>query len=308
LRRVTVHVPASTANLGPGYDAFGLALARHNQVKASFAPPGQWRAEVSGEDEDRDSSGRGNLVTAAMQRLFDEIGEERAASISCVNEIPFGRGLGSSSAAIVGGLVAANELAQARLSPDEIFRLAVELEGHPDNVAAALYGGFTISWTDGGVTRTAHVDPPGGLAAVCVVSDLRFSTSDARSMLPATVPHADAVFDAGRAGLLAVGLALGRRDLIGPGMADRLHEPYRSPAVADLEEVRSVLLKAGADGAALSGAGPTVIGLVAGSDDADALARASEVASRAAGPLARSGGRRVPEVIAIDRDGAVVVE
>jgi homoserine kinase len=125
LRRVTVHVPASTANLGPGYDAFGLALARHNQVKASFAPPGQWRAEVSGEDEDRDSSGRGNLVTAAMQRLFDEIGEERAASISCVNEIPFGRGLGSSSAAIVGGLVAANELAQARLSPDEIFRLAV---------------------------------------------------------------------------------------------------------------------------------------------------------------------------------------
>jgi homoserine kinase len=308
VRRVTVHVPASTANLGPGYDAFGLALARYNKVTAAFARSGEWRAEVTGEGEERESSGRGNLVTVAMRRLFDDAGEARGASVSCVNEIPFGRGLGSSSAAIVGGLLAANELLGARLSPAEIFRLAVELEGHPDNVAAALYGGFTISWTDGGVSCTAHVDPPGGLAAVCVVSEHRLSTRDARSMLPASVPHADAVFDAGRAGLLAVGLALGRWDLMGPGMQDRLHEPYRASAVRDLDQVREMLLEAGADGAALSGAGPTVIGLVGGSDDADALERAHEVAGRAAGPLAQSDGRRVPEVIAIDRDGAVVTE
>jgi len=308
VRRVTVHVPASTANLGPGYDSFGLALGRYNTVTAAFSRSGQWTAEVTGEGEERQSSGRGDLVTTAMRRLFDDAGEQRGASVTCVNEIPFGRGLGSSSAAIVGGLLAANQLLSARLSPDEIFGLAVELEGHPDNVAAALYGGFTISWTDGGVTRTAHVDPPCGLAAVAVESEHRLSTRDARSMLPASVSHADAVFDAGRAGLLAVGIALGRRDLMGPGMQDRLHEPYRASAVRDLDEVRELLLDAGADGAALSGAGPTVIGLVGGTDDADALARAREVAARAAGPLARSDGRRVPEVIAIDRDGAVVAE
>jgi homoserine kinase len=125
-------------------------------------------------------------------------------------------------------------------------------------------------------------------------------------MLPASVPHADAVFDAGRAGLLAVGLALGRHDLIAPGMKDRLHEPYRASAISDLDEVRAALLEAGADGAALSGAGPTVIGLVGGSDDANALERARKVARRATGPLARRDGRRAPEAIAIDRDGAVV--
>jgi homoserine kinase len=308
VRRVTVHVPASTANLGPGYDAFGLALARYNKVIAAFARPGEWPAEVTGEGEERENPARGNLVSVAMQRLFGEVGEERGASVTCVNEIPFGRGLGSSSAAIVGGLVAANELTGVQLSRTELFRLAVELEGHPDNVAAALHGGFTISWTDGGVTRTVHIDPPGGLAAVCVISEHRLSTRDARTMLPSSVPHTDAVFDAGRAGLLAVGLALGRRDLIGPGMNDRLHEPYRAQAVTDLDEVRAALLAAGADGAALSGAGPTVIGLVGGSDDADALARAREVAGRAAGPLAMRDGRRVPEVIPIDRDGATVVK
>jgi homoserine kinase len=246
-------------------------------------------------------------VAVAVRRLFDVVGETRGASVACDNGIPFGRGLGSSSAAIVGGLMAANAMTGSALPPAELFRLAADMEGHPDNVAAALFGGFTICWSEDGTPRATHIDPSAGLAAVVVVSEQGLSTRRSRALLPATVPHADAAFDAGRAGLLAAGLTLGRAELIGPGMSDRLHEPYRAAAVTDLEEVRRALLDAGADGAALSGAGPTVIGLVSGADDASALERAREVAERASGPLARCAGRRAPEVIAIDRDGAVLV-
>jgi homoserine kinase len=304
---VSVIVPASTANLGSGYDAFGLALALHNTITAGFATRDTWEISCTGEGEENRAVGRDNLVVVAIRRLFDVIGETRGVFVTCENGIPFGRGLGSSSAAIVGGLVAANALTGAALPPAELFRLAADLEGHPDNVAAALFGGFTICWSEAGIPMTTHIDPPRGLAAVVVVSEDRLSTVRARALLPESVPHVDAVFDAGRAGLLVAGLALGRADLIGPGMSDRLHEPYRATAVTDLEAVRRVLLEAGADGAALSGAGPTVIGLVSGVDDADALERAAAVAERASEPLTRCAGRRAPGVIAINREGATVV-
>ncbi len=304
---VTVRVPASTANLGSGYDSFGLALALHNTVRAAIAAPGVWEVAAAGEGASHVRDGAHNLVAVAMARLFAEAGIEAGAVIACDNGIPFGRGLGSSSAAIVGGLMAANELADRPLHPEALFRLAAEIEGHPDNVAAALFGGFTVCWSESGTPRAAHVDPPGGIAAVVVVSDEPLSTRRARALLPTDVPHVDAAFDAGRAGLLAIGIALGRRDLIGPGMNDRLHEQYRAVAVTDLADVRAALLAAGADGAALSGAGPSVIGLVAGEDDADAHARAELVAERAAVLLEGRPGRRAPEVIALDRRGAVVL-
>lgn len=307
MKSVSVRVPASTANLGSGYDAFGLALARHNTVRARLAADGEWRVSVVGEGATHARTGRTNLVAVSMARFFREVGEARGAEITCTNAIPFGRGLGSSSAAIVGGLVAANELLGRPLAKDAIFRLAADIEGHPDNAAAALFGGFTICWAEGGAPLAAHVDPPGGIAAVLVVSEERLSTRRARALLPLDVPHVDAAFDAGRAGLLATGIALGRRDLIGPGMNDRLHEQYRAVAVTDLEVVREALLEAGADGAALSGAGPSVVGLVAGEDDREALARAGRVAERAAVLLAGLAGRRRPEVLPLDRDGATVV-
>jgi homoserine kinase len=304
---VTVRIPATTANLGSGYDAFGLALARHNTVTATLAAPGEWRVSAEGEGAESVTQGAGNLVAVAMARLFAETGTEAGATIACSNAIPFGRGLGSSSAAIVGGLVAANELAGRPLLPDALFRLAAEIEGHPDNVAAALFGGFTVCWAENGVPCAARIDPPAGIAAVVAVSDEPLSTKRARALLPHDVPHVDAAFDAGRAGLLAIGIATGRRDLIGPGMNDRLHEQYRAVAVTDLASVREALLAAGADGAALSGAGPTVVGIVAGDDDADAERRAALVAGRAAALLRGHAGRRVPEVLALDRLGATVV-
>jgi homoserine kinase len=203
--------------------------------------------------------------------------------------------------------VAANELIGRPFGSNDLFRMAVQLEGHPDNVAAALYGGFTICWAEDDGPCAARVDPPGGIAAVVVVSDAPLSTAFARGLLPLNVPHGDAAFDAGRAGLLATGIALGRRDLLGPGMNDRLHEPYRLAAVPDLEDVREALLLAGADGASLSGAGPTVVGLVAGPDDEAALQRAREVARRAGELLERLPGRRAPEALLLDREGAALI-
>jgi homoserine kinase len=308
--RVTVRVPATTANLGSGYDAFGLALARYNTVSAELSvAPGTWHLKVVGEGEGEVSLGSDNRVVSSMQRLFAEAGEDdTAARVFCSNGIPLGRGLGSSSAAIVGGLVAGNELIGRPFGEDELFRMAAQLEGHPDNVAAALYGGFTICWAGDTGPCAARVDPPGGVAAVTVVSDVPLSTQAARALLPGQVPHGDAAFDAGRAGLLATGIALGRRDLLGPGMNDRLHEPYRLAAVPDLDTVREALLIAGADGAALSGSGPTVIGLVAGPDDDAALERAREVARRAGELLAHHEGRRAPEALLLDREGAVLTD
>lgn len=308
MSRVVVRVPATSANLGSGYDAFGLALGRHNLVAAELSEPGEWHVTVAGEGAGEISLGADNRVVSSMRTLFTEAGEAGlAARVECTNAVPLGRGLGSSSAAIVGGLVAANELLDRPFDDEALFRMAAGIEGHPDNVAAALFGGFTICWAEVDGPSAARVDPPGGIAAVVVVSEAGLSTTVARGLLPSSVPHGDAAFDAGRAGLLATGIALGRGDLLGPGMNDRLHEPYRLAAVPDLDAVREALLAAGADGASLSGAGPTIIGLVAGTDDGSALERAYEVARRAGELLAGVHGRRRPEALSLDRAGAVLI-
>jgi homoserine kinase len=306
VREAAVRVPASSANLGPGYDSFGLALALYDLFTAE--PADAWSVEVGGEGEAELSHGADNQVARAMARLFAEVGSDiPAARLVCTNGIPTGRGLGSSSAAIVGGLVLADALADSALPREELLRLATELEGHPDNVAAALYGGLTVCWSSDGEPSCALLQPGRGLAAVAVVSDVPLPTKTARAMLPASVPHADAAFNAGRAGVLVAGLLLGERLMLAEGLQDRLHEPYRAVAITDLADVRAALLAAGADGAALSGAGPTVIGLVTGADDDAARARAEEVAEAAAGPVAGLPGRRQPLALGIDRTGAVLL-
>jgi homoserine kinase len=303
---VTVRVPATSANLGSGFDSFGLALGLHNTVTAALSESGQWGLTVTGEGADSLALDEDNRVVVSMRRLFAEIGrDDLAARLTCHNDIPLGRGLGSSAAAIVGGLVAANELTGCTVGTQRLFELAAEIEGHPDNVAASLMGGFTMCWTDGAV-RFARVEPARGLAAVVVVSDAPLATAKARELLPPSVPHRDAAFNVGRAGLLTAGIALGRCDLLGPGTADRLHEPYRLQAVPDLDAVLALLLGAGADGAALSGSGPTVIGLVCGTDDQQATERAQTVAAAASAAVAALGGRRSPRVLGIDRGGAAV--
>lgn len=303
--KVAVRVPASSANLGPGYDSFGLALALYDIFTAEEAD--DWLVEVGGEGVGELSGGADNLVARAIAHVFAACGHEgRAAHVVCENGIPTGRGLGSSSAAIVGGLVLGNALLNQPLRREELFRMAAELEGHSDNVAAALFGGLTLCWTDA-EEPSCVVLQPAPLAVVAVVSDEPLPTPAARRMLPDSVPHADAAFNAGRAGVLIAGLLLGGPELLAVGLEDRLHEPYRAKAVCDLADVKSALLAAGADGAALSGAGPTVVGLLTAADDSAALARAEDVAAAASKLLGGNVSRRTPVVLGIDRSGAVLL-
>lgn len=305
---VRVRVPASTANLGPGYDSFGLALAFYNEFQAR--PVQGWAVEVRGEGAGQLRTDAENLVAASARRALEELGaaaEVPGAAIACDNGIPTGKGLGSSSAAIVGGvmlgwLLAGRDPAAER---DEVFGLAARIEGHPDNVGAAVYGGFVVcaSAADGRA-YCASLPAAGGLAAVVVTRDEPLPTSAARALLPEVVPHADAAFNVGHAALTVAGLSLGRPELLRAGFADRLHEPYRAAVIPDLAEVRSILTDAGADAAALSGAGPTVVGIVTAGDDAAALGKAREIAAAAAVPVSSLKGRCAPLAVPIDRAGA----
>ena len=302
-----VLVPATSANLGPGFDSFGLALDLHNRFEAGLAD--EWSVSVEGEGADVLRTDAENRVATAMAHAFAAAGRpELRARIECVNRIPLGNGLGSSSAAIVGGILLGERLAGADLGEQRLLELAAEIEGHPDNVAAALRGGFTVCWTDPGLgVRTARFQPARGLAAVVVVANGELSTKTARAMLPEAVPHADAAFNVAHAGLLAASIAAGRPELLGAALADRLHEQYRASAVADLHQVYAILRDAGAAGVALSGAGPTLIGLVAGDTDEIAHALAEEIAERAADRVRELGTRRAPAALRIDRAGARIL-
>jgi len=299
-----VLVPATSANLGPGFDSFGLALDLHNRFEAELAD--EWSVSVEGEGAGTLRTDAGNRVATAMAEAFAAAGKpELRARISCVNRIPLGNGLGSSSSAIVGGILLGERLAGVELGEQALLELAAKIEGHPDNVAAALRGGFTVCWSDPDKrVRTARFQPARGLAAVVVIANGELSTKTARAMLPEAVPHADAAFNVAHAGLLAASIATGRPELLGAALADRLHEQYRASAVSDLQQVHDILRDAGAAGVALSGAGPTVIGLVAGDTDELAHALALEVAERAASAVRELGTRRAPEALRIDRAGA----
>lgn len=298
-----VLVPATSANLGPGFDSFGLALLLHNRFEAELAEA--WSVDVVGEGAGVLRTDGGNVVAVAMARAFAEAGQpDLKASIGCLNRLPTGSGLGSSSSAIVGGLLLGQQLVGADFGDVRLLELAAELEGHPDNVAAALFGGFTVCWTDDGRARCARFEPARGLAAVVVPAVEELATTVARALLPTEVTHADAAFNVAHAGLLAASIATGRPELFGAALSDRLHEPYRAQAVSDLKQVHDVLLAAGAAGVALSGAGPTVIGLVAGDTDEAALMLAEQVAERAAAGVRELGGRRSPQALGVDRAGA----
>jgi homoserine kinase len=197
-------------------------------------------------------------------------------------------------------MLLADAMCDAPLGRERIFEMATEVEGHPDNVAAVLLGGMTVSWT-GDRMRCASVGPACGLAAVLVFSDEPLATTDSRHLLPESVPHADAARNTAWSGVLAAGMALGDPDLIAQGLHDCIHEPYRAEAIPDLAHVRDALVDAGALGAVLSGAGPAVMGLVHGEDDDAALDAARAVARRAHEGVAAIGGRRLPQACGIER-------
>jgi homoserine kinase len=241
-RRRLVRVPASSANLGPGFDSFAAALGVHLELEVAETGSFEVQTEL---DVPRD---RGNLVVRAFERLAPADG----LRFRIRSEIPLSRGMGSSAAAIVAGLMAADHLYE--LDAD-LLALATELEGHPDNVAAALRGGFVIC-ADGTALR---LDPPAGIEAIVVIPHESLETERARAALPAEVPLGDAVFNAAHAALLALGLARGDWDLVARGLEDRLHQPYRAPLYRRSFELMSDARSLGALGATISGAGPSVL-------------------------------------------------
>ena len=260
---VTIGVPATSANLGPGFDSLGLALSLHDTVRARVLPSGL-QVTVTGAGADDLERGEGHLVIRAMRAAFAAIGAQPPGiEISCGNDVPQGFGLGSSAAAIVAGVLAARALAgadgAARLNDDAVLRLATELEGHPDNVAACLLGGLTISWAYDSGVRAARLTPLASLVPVLCIPAVPLSTHTARKALPAQVPHADAAANSARAALLVAALT-SRPDLLLAGTQDFLHQSYRAAAMPATAALIDQLRSAGI-AAVVSGAGPSVLAL-----------------------------------------------
>lgn len=271
-------MPATSANLGPGFDALGLALTMYDDVVVQVVESGL-TVDIAGEGADELRRDKRNLVVRSLRAAFDLLGgQPRGLEIVCANRIPQGRGLGSSAGAVVAGLVAARALVVAggeRVDDDAALALATEIEGHPDNVAACLRGGLTLAWRDEKGAQCTSLDVSDDVVPVVFVPSTRASTAKVRRMLPETVPHVDAAASAGRAALLVE--ALGRKpELLLAATEDRLHQSYRAPAMPRSAKLVDKLRDAGIP-AVISGAGPTVLAL-ASLQSAEAAARAVETA------------------------------
>ncbi|PRX30392.1 homoserine kinase [Orenia metallireducens] len=255
---IKVEVPATTANLGPGFDTLGMSLELYNEVEVAEIEEGL-EIEVVGYGSDELTTDKSNLIYQSMERVFTKVGySPQGLKIKLKNRIPLARGLGSSAAAIVGGLVAANKLAGEKLSIDQLVDLATEIEGHPDNVAPALLGGVVISTVKGSKVVYKKLAVPAKLKTVVCIPDYQLSTAKAREVLPAEVSFKDAVFNLSHTGLLLTGLLTEDYTLIKEALDDKLHQPYRQDLVPGLAEILKEV-KSDALGVTISGSGPTVI-------------------------------------------------
>jgi homoserine kinase len=251
VRHRLVRVPASSANLGPGYDAMAAAVSLHLELEVEET--GEFSLDPGGLDV---STGRDNLVVRAFESLHPADG----ISFRLRSEIPLARGLGSSAAAIVAGLFAADHLFELALGKEEMLGRATALEGHPDNVAAAIYGGFVVCGADSeGAPLAARFDPPEGLEGIAVIPPDEVSTRLARAAIPAEIPLADAVANVSAAALLVLGLRSADLDLVAGGLRDAIHQPRRRDLYPRSMEIVDTATELGALGATISGAGPTVL-------------------------------------------------
>ncbi|MCY9592727.1 homoserine kinase [Paenibacillus chitinolyticus] len=255
---VRVRVPASTANLGPGFDALGMALDLYARIEMSEADRTQ--IELFGSNMQGIPTDKTNLIYKVAGTLYHHAGLPMPElSIRMDSDIPLTRGLGSSASAIVGALAAANALSGADLPPDELFQIASGMEKHPDNVGASLFGGIIAAYWDGHEAKHVRIEPHERLEALVAVPAFQLSTEHARRVLPDQVPMKDAVFNIGHSSLLVAALAAGELGMIRHAMKDALHQPYRAALVPGMEKILREAADHGALGAALSGAGPTLI-------------------------------------------------
>jgi homoserine kinase len=270
-RAVRVRVPATSANLGPGFDALGLALGLYDDVDIEMAGSGL-SIEVSGEGEETAGRGDKHLIVRTFCAAYGSIGGvAEGLRIRCVNRIPHARGLGSSSAATIAGILAARALHPdgADLTDEDVLTLATRIEGHPDNVAPCLAGSLTIAWQTSEGPRLTRLDVSPRVRPVALVPDARLSTERARGLLPEMVPHADAAANSGRAALLIAALTVAP-ELLLDATEDRLHQAYRAPAMPESLELVERLRGKGV-AAVVSGAGPTVLALTFRDGEVDSI-------------------------------------
>ena len=268
-----IRLPGSTANLGPGYDALGMALSIYNQVAVKIRSQPGVSFSIEGEGTDILPADEENLFYRAAQFTAQRAGKKLPGiDIHMHNIVPLARGLGSSSTAIVGGVVAANHLLCEPFSQMEMLDIATAIEGHPDNVSPCLLGGLTASTMDDNRVVCVRALPPEELRAVVAIPEFELKTQDARNVLPNTISHRDAVFSTSRACIVTAALITGNFEHLAIGMQDRLHHPYRAKLIPGFDQILAAAVKAGAWGAALSGAGPTLVALT--TQNADAIGQA----------------------------------
>lgn len=290
-QRVIVDVPATTANLGPGFDCLGAALDLNNRFAMRRIEGGGERFEliIEGSEGSHLRGGPENLVYRAAQRVWKAAGLEPVALEARVRlAVPPARGLGSSATAIVAGLMGANALVGEPLSKEKLLELAIDIEGHPDNVVPSLLGGLCMTAKAASQRwRVVRCEWTSTVKAVVAIPSIRLSTSEARRAMPKAIPVSDAVVNLGALTLLLQGLRTGNGDLISDGMHDRLHEPYRWRLIKGGDQVKQAAMDAGAWGCAISGAGPSVLALCA-EDKGMAVSRAMVRAWEAAGVASRA--------------------
>ncbi len=257
---VKVRIPGTTANCGPGFDTIGMACTIYNELELTLSVSGPVEILVSGEGSNSLPKDERNIVIRAIRKVLAAVNSPyQGIRLVMDNKIPLSRGLGSSAAAIVGGLVAANAATGSTLSNDIILNMATEMEGHPDNVAPALFGGIAISVANGKDVHCMHFSPVRPLSMVVAVPEFALSTHKARSVLPANVPLKDAIFNVSRTAMLVSALCSGKYDYLTCALDDKLHQPYREVLIPGMKAVFTAASEAGALGSVISGAGPCLI-------------------------------------------------
>ncbi|MDD6598667.1 homoserine kinase [Anaerovibrio sp.] len=302
VKSVKVRVPGTSANCGPGFDCLGVACTIYNELELTLLEEERLDIEITGDGAENIPVDERNIVWRSIQKLLERAGkaqEYKGAVIRMNNGVPLSRGLGSSATAIVGGLKAANECLGNPFTNRDLLQMATEIEGHPDNVAPAIFGGFTISIVRNGKPECFSLMPKLPVKLVVTVPDFFLPTKAARAVLPAEVPMKDAVFNIGRAAMLTAALCKGNKSFLRSVFDDALHQPYRAKLIPGMYDVFKAARAAGALGASMSGAGPCLIAFTV--ENADAVGMAMRDA------FARNNVKSEYHVFDIDGTGATVI-
>ncbi|ACK69533.1 homoserine kinase [Gloeothece citriformis PCC 7424] len=298
---VTLTVPATTANLGPGFDCIGAALTLYNQFKFTLSSETEDKITVKGTEAERVNTDKSNLLYQSFAKFYQHINQPvPPVDIEIELGVPLARGLGSSATAIVGGLMGANYLAGSPLTSSQIMELAINLEGHPDNVVPALLGNCQLSVGNMGNWQIAKILWHQAIIPIVAIPDFELSTQEARAVLPISISRSDAIFNIARLGLLLRALETGRGDWLTMAMDDKLHQPYRQELIKGYEAVKTAALSAGAYGMVISGAGPTLLALTS-------VNQAESVTKAMTEAWEKEGVKAQVQPLSLDTEGAKIV-